>query len=145
MRNPLNMIPQLIFFVILVAALNDVFAYFGGKRFGKHPLAPSISPKKTKEGSVFGIIGGLAGGMVMSTFWLRDLISPAIAAVMVVILVISSQAGDLIESGLKRNCGVKDSSRLIPGHGGLLDRIDAYLLALPVFIGLLYIFGIIEC
>ena len=82
--------------------------------------------------------------MGMSLFCLNDLIPYGVTAVMIIILVVASQAGDLIESSLKRYCGVKDSSRLIPGHGGLLDRIDAYLLALPVFIGLLYIYGIID-
>ncbi len=133
----------LIFFVILVAAINDIFAYFGGKRFGQRPLAPTVSPKKTVEGSVFGIAGGLIIGIPYTYICLTDLISIWQSAIIILILVISSQSGDLLESSLKRYCGVKDSSRLIPGHGGLLDRIDAYLLALPVFIGLLYIFGII--
>jgi phosphatidate cytidylyltransferase len=133
----------LIFFVILVAAINDIFAYFGGKRFGRRLLAPTISPKKTIEGSIFGIMGGLIFGMIFSHIWLNDLLPLWKSAVIIIILVISSQAGDLLESSLKRYCGVKDSSRLIPGHGGLLDRIDAYLLALPVFVGLLYIFSII--
>ncbi len=134
---------QLIFFIVLVAAFNDIFAYFGGKKFGRRPLAKVISPNKTIEGSLFGIAGGLIAGLSMSTIWLNNLLPVWKAIPIIIILVISSQIGDLIESRFKRFCGVKDSSNLIPGHGGLLDRIDAYLLALPTFIGLLYIFGII--
>ncbi len=134
---------QLIFFIVLVTAFNDIFAYFGGKRFGKRPLAKMISPNKTIEGSLFGIAGGLIAGLTLSTIWLNNLLPVWKAVPIIIILVIASQIGDLIESKFKRYCGVKDSSHLIPGHGGLLDRIDAYLLALPTFIGLLYIFSII--
>lgn len=133
---------ELIFFLILVAAFNDIFAYFGGKRFGSHPLAPSISPKKTIEGSLFGIVGGLISGSLMILLFLSDLFPVWKMLITIVVVVIASQIGDLIESKFKRYCGIKDSSALIPGHGGLLDRIDAYLLALPVFICLIYLLKI---
>jgi phosphatidate cytidylyltransferase len=131
-----------IFFIVLVTAFNDIFAFFGGKRFGKHLLAPVISPKKTIEGSVFGIVGGMIAGLILSYFWLNDLLPIWKSIPVIIVLVAASQAGDLVESKFKRFCGIKDSSNLIPGHGGLLDRIDAYLLALPTFIGLLYAFDI---
>jgi phosphatidate cytidylyltransferase len=131
-----------IFFIVLVTAFNDIFAFFGGKRFGKHLLAPVISPKKTIEGSVFGIVGGMIAGLILSYFWLNDLLPMWKSIPVIIVLVAASQAGDLVESKFKRFCGIKDSSNLIPGHGGLLDRIDAYLLALPTFIGLLYAFDI---
>ena len=120
-----------LFFLILVISFSDVTAYFGGKRFGKSLLAPSISPKKTWEGSLFGIIGGGLVGTVfvehtMSMFWLKGLlISISIAIV--------GQLSDLVESKIKRLCNVKDSGTLLPGHGGILDRIDGYLLTAPVF------------
>ena len=134
---------ELIFFIILVAAFNDIFAYFGGKRFGKHPLAKVISPKKTIEGSLFGIGGGLIAGLGMSTLFLSDILPLWKAIPTIIVMVMMAQAGDLVESKFKRYCGIKDSSNLIPGHGGLLDRIDAYLLALPAFIGLIYIFNVV--
>lgn len=133
---------QLIFMLILIAAFNDIFAFFGGKRFGSRPLAPSISPKKTIEGSLFGILGGLISGSLMILLFLADLFPVWKMLITIVIVVIASQVGDLVESKFKRYCGIKDSSSLIPGHGGLLDRIDAYLLALPVFFCLIYLLRI---
>lgn len=133
---------RFIFFIVLVTAFNDIFAYFGGKRFGKHLLAPVISPKKTIEGSIFGIAGGMIVGLAFSYVWLHDRLPLWKSVPIIVVLVVASQVGDLAESKFKRFCGIKDSSKLIPGHGGLLDRIDAYLLALPTFVGLLYIFRI---
>ena len=134
---------ELIFFILLIAACNDIAAYFGGRRFGKHRLASKISPNKTVEGHLFGILGGLVPGLIMTTIWLYDIVPIWKAVPIIIILTIAAQAGDLLESKFKRFCEVKDSSGLIPGHGGLLDRIDAYLLALPVFVGLLYTFSII--
>lgn len=133
----------LIFLVVMVAAFNDIFAYFGGKRFGKHPLAPSISPKKTIEGAVFGVVGGTIPGLILIMVWLDHLFPMWKAFPTVVAIALAAIVGDLLESKLKRYCDVKDSSNLIPGHGGLLDRIDAYLLALPIFIVLLYVFKVV--
>ena len=121
----------LVLFLILVVSFSDIIAYFGGKRFGKSLLAPSISPKKTWEGSIFGIIGGGLVGAVfvehtMSMFWLKGLI-------LSIVIAIVGQLSDLVESKIKRLCNVKDSGTLLPGHGGILDRIDGYLLAAPVF------------
>jgi len=133
---------DLILFIIVIAAFNDIFAYFGGKQFGKHPLAPLISPKKTIEGSIFGLLGGVISGLAFQQLFLPTFLSGWRLLLLLVVIIIASQIGDLSESKLKRFCGIKDSSNLIPGHGGLLDRIDAYLFAIPVFIGMTYLLGV---
>ena len=126
---------ELIFYLILVISFSDIFAYFGGKYFGKSLLAPSISPKKTWEGCLFGVIGGgfvgaVFGELTLSLFWLNGLI-------VAIFLAIIGQLGDLVESKIKRLCKVKDSGTILPGHGGVLDRIDGHMLAAPVFFYLL--------
>lgn len=133
---------SLILFIIVIAAFNDISAYFGGKKFGRHLLAPVISPKKTIEGSLFGIAGGLVFGLLFKQFFLPSFIGGWRLLLLIVVIAAVSQLGDLAESKLKRYCGIKDSSNLLPGHGGLLDRIDAYLFAIPVFIGMTYLLGI---
>ena len=125
----------LLFFLLFVISFSDIFAYFGGKRFGKSMLAPTISPKKTWEGSFFGIVGGgivgaVFGEITMSMFWLYGMLVAMVLAVV-------GQFGDLIESKIKRLCNVKDSGKILPGHGGILDRIDGHMLAAPVFYYLL--------
>ena len=125
----------LVFYLLFVISFSDIFAYFGGKRFGKSMLAPTISPKKTWEGSFFGVLGGgivgaVFGEITMSMFWLYGL-------VLAMLLAVVGQLGDLVESKIKRLCDVKDSGTLLPGHGGILDRIDGHMLAAPVFYYLL--------
>ena len=125
----------LLFFLLFVISFSDIFAYFGGKRFGKSMLAPTISPKKTWEGSFFGVVGGgivgaVFGEITMSMFWLYGML-------MAMALAVIGQFGDLIESKIKRLCNVKDSGKILPGHGGILDRIDGHMLAAPVFYYLL--------
>ena len=125
----------LLFYLLLVISFSDIFAYFGGKRFGKSLLAPNISPKKTWEGSFSGVVGGglvgaVFGELTMSMFWLYGLI-------LALLLAVVGQLGDLVESKIKRLCNVKDSGTLLPGHGGILDRIDGHMLAAPVFYYLL--------
>lgn len=111
----------------------DSGAYFAGRRFGRRKLAPTISPNKTVEGAIGGIIAGmivaLAFGALAGAGWAQ---MPALALVALV-AVLASIVGDLTESLLKRQAGVKDSGALIPGHGGVLDRVDGVLAALPVF------------
>jgi len=102
--------------VTLATWATDVFAYLVGMKFGKHKLAPSISPKKTWEGAAGGFIGGLATGTLMGF--------PMFGAICGTI----GQAGDLLESYYKRRAGVKDSGTLFPGHGGVLDRFDAFVI-----------------
>lgn len=118
--------------LMLTIIISDSAQYYTGRAFGRRPLAPAISPKKTREGAVGGILFGtlfmtLAGRWVFpdAPVALLALVSACITAVGIV--------GDLFESMLKRGAGVKDSSHLIPGHGGLLDRIDSWLFAAPVY------------
>lgn len=120
-------------FLVAIActALGDTFAFFGGKTFGKKKLAPEISPNKTWEGAYFAVIGGIVGSLVVHVgFGRLDNILYAIA--LGVILSIFGILGDLVESALKRAHNVKDSGNILPGHGGILDRIDAYLVTLPM-------------
>jgi len=121
--------PRLLLFALAITWAADTFAYFAGRAFGKHPLAPHISPKKTWEGSLGGMIGSLAVAYAFH-FWLAIPLPHLFA--MAVIGNIAGQMGDLLESAYKRSAGVKDSGGLLPGHGGVLDRIDALILAIPV-------------
>ena len=114
-----------------IIVVSDSAQYYCGRTFGKRPLAPTISPKKTVEGAIGGLVFGTVATMVggyyvfASPLWLLALLGAAISLLGIV--------GDLFESLLKRSAGVKDSSNLIPGHGGVLDRIDSWLFAAPVY------------
>jgi phosphatidate cytidylyltransferase len=110
---------------------NDTCAYFAGVLFGKHKLAEKISPKKTWEGFAGGAVGSLAFALGMQHFALSQELQPGAALALGAGGAVLGPLGDLVESLLKRACGVKDSSQLIPGHGGLLDRIDALLFVAP--------------
>lgn len=126
--------------LLLMVWGNDVFAYFGGKRFGHRLLAPSVSPKKTWEGFFSGFVGAFAGLLI--TFYLIPVPFPtglAPALPLVVLVSIFGPIGDLAESKLKRAAGVKDASTILPGHGGFLDRFDALILAAPAFYLYLYL------
>ncbi len=109
---------------------NDTLAYFAGRTFGKHKMHPVISPKKTWEGFAGGVTGSLIAAMVCRAMFLPEL-SVVEALIYGLVMAPLVPLGDLAESVLKRASGVKDSGQLIPGHGGLLDRIDALLFALP--------------
>ncbi len=122
----------LILFACMTVWFGDILAYYGGRRFGKTPLAPAISPNKTREGSLAGLAGSLAAGLI-AHFFLLDGISLLHCLIVAFICGIIGQIGDLVESALKRGAGVKDSGKIIPGHGGVLDRIDSLLFAGPVF------------
>jgi len=113
-----------VFCTCIVIAMSDIGAYFVGRRFGKHPLSPQISPKKTWEGAVGGLILGIVAG---SGFSLTQPFEWFHAVILSVLLVVVSQLGDLAESLMKRDAGMKDSGGLLLGHGGLLDRTDSYL------------------
>ena len=124
-------------FMLVIPWVCDSAAYFGGKALGKHKFAPAISPKKTWEGAVSGMIFSVIAGLVFALTLLKN---DNIWFVLVVALLdgIFAQFGDLIESLIKRGAGVKDSSNLIPGHGGLFDRTDSLLVsAVIVFVSLL--------
>jgi phosphatidate cytidylyltransferase len=126
--RPHNGLERVMTFVVLVGC-NDTFAYLVGVLLGKHPLAPKISPKKTIEGLVgsllFTIIGGsLAFYYIMDSDWW-------LGAIAGVLTVFTATAGDLIESALKRDVAIKDMGSLLPGHGGIMDRLDSVLFAAP--------------
>ena len=115
--------------LIFSVLFTDSFCYFIGCRFGKHKLAPVISPKKTIEGS----IGGTVSCLVISlTICLLMEISWYHAIILGILIAAFAQLGDLCESMIKRDAGVKDSSNILPGHGGFLDRLDSYILTIPV-------------
>lgn len=123
---------QVLFLMMLTVFVSDSAQYYTGRAFGRRPLAPAISPKKTIEGAVGGFIFGGLFFTAVGAWWLTTV--PAAARVVIgVAIVIAGIAGDLFESMLKRSAGVKDSSALIPGHGGILDRIDALLFAAPLY------------
>jgi len=112
-----------------VIASCDVAAYFTGRRIGGPRLAPRISPNKTRSGAVGGLLGAMMAGVLLMPVLQLSLFETMAGATFVAVL---AQAGDLFESMFKRQAGVKDSGRLIPGHGGFLDRFDGYLLTMPV-------------
>jgi phosphatidate cytidylyltransferase len=139
-------------YTLLAVWAGDIFAYFVGKSLGRHRMSPEISPKKTWEGAVASIVASV----IVGTLWMQH--APAISSALLrmgwidrrdgmfgleqpqlwpIILLsavvnIAAQLGDLVESLIKRGAGVKDSGTILPGHGGMLDRIDAMLFAVPV-------------
>lgn len=122
---------QWVLLLLAVIWAGDTFALLAGKAFGKHLLAPVLSPKKTYEGAVAGLLGGIAVGVAAQRLFFPD-ISMIHAAVASLLLGAFGQLGDFAESLLKRAAEKKDSSNLIPGHGGALDRMDSLLFAIPV-------------
>lgn len=158
---PMGMLVQLrqqwagafyLLYLLLVVWAGDIFAYFVGKSIGRHLMAPRISPKKTWEGTAASLIASVVIGWLLFYYALplssamlsvglitrRDglfgLEQPSMGPIIVltIILNIAAQLGDLVESLLKRGAGVKDSGTILPGHGGMLDRIDALLFAAPI-------------
>jgi phosphatidate cytidylyltransferase len=123
---------EALFLLMLTVMVSDTAQYYSGRAFGKRLLAPVISPKKTIEGAAGGFVFGAVIMVVAGAWWLPRL-PIAFRALLGVALVALGIAGDLFESMLKRSAGVKDSSTIIPGHGGVLDRIDALLFAAPVY------------
>jgi phosphatidate cytidylyltransferase len=120
--------PRLLLFALVITWAGDTVAYFVGRAIGKHPLAPHLSPKKTWEGAIASVAGSLLVGYGFS-WWLNAPVPQLLA--MAGVGNLAGQAGDLLESAYKRSAGVKDSGALLPGHGGILDRIDALILAIP--------------
>ena len=133
--------PWLLLALAALVWVADIAAYFAGKRFGKHKLAPAVSPGKTWEGVAGGMAGVAVYGALLAwyatsrdtplTRTFDDGVAPVVIAAMLVLTAVSV-VGDLFESWMKRGAGLKDSSNLLPGHGGILDRIDALTSTLPV-------------
>ena len=124
--------PKATLLLIATVVLSDTAQYYSGRTFGRRPLAPTISPKKTIEGAVGGLVFGTLFMALVGPRVLPGL-APAPMAVLGLTIVVLGICGDLFESRLKRHANLKDSSSLIPGHGGVLDRIDALLFAVPAY------------
>jgi phosphatidate cytidylyltransferase len=123
---------EALFLLLLTVMVSDTAQYYAGRAFGRRLLAPRVSPKKTLEGAIGGFVFGALIVALVGGWWLPATPAP-LRALLGATLVAAGIAGDLFESMLKRSAGVKDSSTLIPGHGGVLDRIDALLFAAPVY------------
>jgi phosphatidate cytidylyltransferase len=124
--------PRGLFLLMLTVIVSDSMQYYTGRLFGRTPLARRVSPKKTIEGAVGGFVFGTAAFAVLGGWWLPAMPLPMRLAVGVTLVALGI-TGDLFESMLKRSANVKDSSGLIPGHGGILDRVDALLFAAPIY------------
>ena len=131
--------PSLVAFLLCVVWVGDTAAYYVGRAWGRHKMAPSLSPNKTWEGAAASVAGSVLVAAALA--WLERASPSAVLSYpddwwywlgLAVVVNVAGQVGDLAESALKRSAGVKDSGNLLPGHGGVLDRIDALLLAAPV-------------
>jgi phosphatidate cytidylyltransferase len=123
---------EALFLLLLTVIVSDIAQYYTGRAFGRRLLAPTISPKKTVEGAIGGVVfGGLL--LALAGAWWLPAMPMALRAALGLTVVALGIVGDLFESMLKRGAGVKDSSTLIPGHGGVLDRIDALVFAAPIY------------
>ena len=139
-------IQSMLIWLFAVVACADTFAYFGGRKFGKHKLAPAISPGKTVEGAIFGLFGAVVASVLVAwlVFPLKSQSPGSFITTFIVVGLITgilAILGDLFESLVKRVNGVKDSGKLLPGHGGLLDRLDAFLFTVPVLLWLVTVVG----
>jgi phosphatidate cytidylyltransferase len=124
--------PQALFVLMATVMVSDTAQYYVGRLAGRRPLAPAVSPKKTVEGAIGGFVLGAATMAAAGAWWLpHTTLAPRIVLGLLVVAV--GIVGDLFESMLKRSAKMKDSSHLIPGHGGILDRIDALLFAAPIY------------
>ena len=133
---------NLLILLTVITVFSDSFAYYTGMFLGKHKLAPAISPGKTIEGFIGGILGSILGAIVVGQMFFPDF--PMLQMVILTaILSMIGVMGDLTESMIKRTMGVKDSGNILPGHGGVLDRLDSLMIATPVLFYFLH-FGIIN-
>lgn len=129
LENPVLPGKYAIWFALICTWSSDTFAYFVGRSLGRTPLVPKISPKKTVAGFWGGLLGSVLAGLIFS---MVVQFNPLKAGVIALVLGFVGQIGDLFESALKRDAGIKDSGTLIPGHGGVLDRFDSTLFTLPL-------------
>ena len=123
---------RLIATAFVIVWMTDSFAYFGGSSFGRHRLAPRVSPKKSWEGAIAGFLGGVLGALFGRWLFGIDTFDMMEIGAFGAVVGILGQIGDLAESMIKRDAGIKDSSSLIPGHGGVLDRFDSFLFTLAI-------------
>lgn len=134
----------LVFLVFVIALIGDTFAYFVGISLGSHRMAPEVSPKKTWEGSVGGLLGSIGGAMLLG--WLGNSLTPMPPvwhfAILGFIGGIAGQLGDLSASIIKRHCGIKDFGTMFPGHGGMLDRFDSIFFVIYVIFGYCMVTGL---
>ena len=129
-----------ILYALLIVWITDSGAYLIGRKLGKHKLAPHVSPNKTWEGSIGGsLVSVIVVGLYLAFSPVKFAYGLPIMLLLTVVLSVGGQIGDLIESAFKRHYGVKDSGRILPGHGGILDRFDSLLFVLP----LMHLFGLI--
>jgi phosphatidate cytidylyltransferase len=138
-----NVSVHLLFFSLALNWAGDTAAYYAGRRFGKHRLAPIVSPKKSWEGAAASVIASLVLGVLYLGKFERTLPGWEVA-LMAVAGNIAGQLGDLAESAIKRGAGVKDSGGILPGHGGVLDRVDSSLFALPAVYGIYLLIRILS-
>ncbi|HAS6347916.1 TPA: CDP-diglyceride synthetase [Vibrio vulnificus] len=131
---------KLVMFVCLLVWAADSGAYFAGKSLGKRKMAPKVSPNKTIEGLIGGVIAAVIVGWAFSGWFDIPFSSPLHMVLITLATVVISVLGDLVESMFKRESGIKDSSNIIPGHGGILDRIDSLTAAFPIFALLYFLF-----
>ena len=124
--------PELILFIFILIWSSDSFAYVVGRRFGKRPLAPTLSPKKTLEGFLGGIVGTISVAIIANYSW--NLLPLHIGISIALGVSIAAPLGDLLASSIKREADVKDSGVFLPGHGGALDRLDIFITAAPLAI-----------
>ncbi len=134
--------PAMLLFVMVLIWAADSGAYFAGRKFGKHKLAPQVSPGKTIEGVVGGLLAAALFSVIGATSFDLPVLGGISFVLLSVIVVLLSVIGDLFESLFKRRAGVKDSGQLLPGHGGVLDRIDSLTAAAPIFALALAVFEV---
>ena len=125
--------PWLILLVVVIVALADIGAYFTGRAFGRHSLASNVSPKKTLEGLLGGILTNVLLVVALGFWFQLSTMDWLTLFAIVMVTTLASVLGDLLESMVKRHRGVKDSGKILPGHGGVLDRVDSITAALPLF------------
>lgn len=121
-----------LFFLFLAVFASDIGAFYVGSFFGKHKLCPKISPNKTVEGALGGFVLSVVCTLIYQEIWMPE-VSMTETFPLAFLCAVAAQIGDLFESVIKRSMGVKDSGSILPGHGGVLDRIDSLLMAIPVF------------